>query len=670
MERKIKVTVLTPVYKHDISYVRECFESLRRQTMWEIEFLLIDNGATEESKALIEEFVNKDERFRALHIEVNEGYAKAMNLGIREAKGEYIGILESDDTVDEKMYEDLYEIAKRTDVDVVKSEFNNVVKGVKKPTRHFQHQHYNTVLTDVANTCPLFALGHVCHWSAIYKRDFLIDNNIIFNEDINTGIQDFGFISRVLLYIKSLYITHKAYVNYTMDNPNSSINQKWKMVKAVLVEHQYTMDLYDKENAGVELWEVNIRGKWGSYMHHLSKNVRGHKLEFIKAISKQFRYIIDNKNVELILFKEPEKEILRKIAYHPYQYYASCVLKEMGEILWSTKKLKDCTQSKSLFSILKIKKYSYHTKFYLFGIMFFRHVSNAKLAEYNANRLYGALSAKIDLEKKNLKNELRALIRFDLKTIIQCQNLHKETFGPYKNAFKDKEVVLVASGPTAKYHEQKDGYIYVGVNNACLLDNVKLDYLFCQDFYMSEEKRDAIVNYRAGECQKFFGRIPDGRYNFCLNKESASHVRRCPKYLIDKAGAKEYYVQDHYNNSFALDIENEPLNLSGIVFAAMQFILHCHPKRIYLVGCDCSCGYFYKSDITFDTKGQIGVWQMLKEHMEHVYPDIEIVSLNPVGLRGMFKDEYTENYLEENYVRFVDEENTEESEEEKEVMNV
>ena len=310
-----------------------------------------------------------------------------------------------------------------------------------------------------------------------------------------------------------------------------------------------------------------------------------------------------------------------------------------------SKSIKDnCIKCSYLFSIFQTKTYKYQTDYYFMKIKFREkfHFEEFFNQQFEQTKLSEKRTCKQD---SSLENNLTTRITY-LKTLIQCQSLHKETFGPYKYAFKDKTVVLVASGPTAQYHSQIDDAIYVGVNNACLLEKIKLDYLFCQDFYMDEEKRNAIVNYRPNECQKFFGRIPDLRYEMCLKTECAKHVRRCPKYLINDAKAKEYYVQDEYQNSFALDIEKEPLSPAGIAFSALQFILHAHPNKIYLVGCDCSSGFFYKSNITFNAEYQINTWKRVKQQMEDLYPDIEIVSINPVGLKGLFKDEYTDNYIE------------------------
>ena len=282
-----------------------------------------------------------------------------------------------------------------------------------------------------------------------------------------------------------------------------------------------------------------------------------------------------------------------------------------------------------LYSLFKIRETSYKTEFFLCGIRIYR---------------------KLDIEKMLNQATVAILHKTEakLKTLIQCQSLHKETFEPYRNIFNGKKVALVASGPTSKYHTKRDDYVYVGVNNSCLLENIELDYLFCQDFYMNSSMREAIAGYRPGRCQKFFGRIPDIRYEKCLRASYASHVRRIPKKFILKAQAREYYIQDEYVSSFALDIEHEPLSPCGIVFPAMQFILHGHPQEIYLVGCDCSSGFFYKSDVTFDNSYQITAWKRLKQHVDILYPDIKVFSINPVGLKGIWNDVYTNNYLEEN----------------------
>ena len=81
-------------------------------------------------------------------------------------------------------------------------------------------------------------------------------------------------------------------------------------------------------------------------------------------------------------------------------------------------------------------------------------------------------------------------------------------------------------------------------------------------------------------------------------------------------------------------------DFNSVSFSAMQFILWTNPNKIYLVGCDCSSGYFDKTKSTTSMNKLIGNWIMLKKFAETYYPDTKIISVNPVGLKGVFTDLY------------------------------
>ena len=105
----IKVSVLVPIFNVE-KYLVECLESFLAQKLKELEIICIDDGATDGSSEIVDAFAIRDERFRVIHKE-NSGYGKSMNLGLDEAQGEYIGIVESDDFVERDMFSALYEIA-------------------------------------------------------------------------------------------------------------------------------------------------------------------------------------------------------------------------------------------------------------------------------------------------------------------------------------------------------------------------------------------------------------------------------------------------------------------------------------------------------------------------------------------------------------------------------
>ena len=112
-----KVSIIIPVYKTE-KFLRKCLDSVVNQTLQDIEIIIVDEGDMDECRSIIDEYERNDSRIKTIH-EKNGGYGVSINKGFDLATGEYIGIVESDDFVDENMFEDLYKIAKDSDADIV-----------------------------------------------------------------------------------------------------------------------------------------------------------------------------------------------------------------------------------------------------------------------------------------------------------------------------------------------------------------------------------------------------------------------------------------------------------------------------------------------------------------------------------------------------------------------
>lgn len=234
----------------------------------------------------------------------------------------------------------------------------------------------------------------------------------------------------------------------------------------------------------------------------------------------------------------------------------------------------------------------------------------------------------------------------NLKCTIEAQKMHEKTFGSYKNTFKGKNVVLVCSGPTAKNYKMIDNAIHIGVNGAIYLENIKLDYVFAQDYTIHQLNNETLIEdviaYSGNNCKKFLGIIPDDRLRAVYR-----HVERIPLRLIDKENISQYLLEDWNMHSIAYDLSKEPLgDFCGTVFSALQFILYTHPQRLYLVGWDCGAGYAYnKNQYAGSANYQIDILKRYFLPFIRVnYPDVEIISVNPVGLKGIFNDVYTSEY--------------------------
>ncbi|MCD7780641.1 MAG: hypothetical protein LUH05_08225 [Candidatus Gastranaerophilales bacterium] len=110
-----------------------------------------------------------------------------------------------------------------------------------------------------------------------------------------------------------------------------------------------------------------------------------------------------------------------------------------------------------------------------------------------------------------------------------------------------------------------------------------------------------------------------------------------------RANAIPFLQEDVFGNKWAVDLENEPLgDFGGFVFSALQFILWTNPDKIYIAGCDCNSGYAYDNkSLLSDHSGKVNGFRKFKDFASRMYPETEIISVNPIGLKGMFKDLYT-----------------------------
>ena len=116
-----KVSVIIPVYKVE-KYLVQCLDSIVGQTLKDIEIIIVDEGDKDACRYIIDHYEQADKRVIAIH-EKNGGYGASVNKGFDIAKGEYIGIVESDDFIAPEMYEEMYNYAKKLDADVVKTPY-------------------------------------------------------------------------------------------------------------------------------------------------------------------------------------------------------------------------------------------------------------------------------------------------------------------------------------------------------------------------------------------------------------------------------------------------------------------------------------------------------------------------------------------------------------------
>lgn len=110
------ISIIVPVYNVEI-YLEKCIESILNQTFTNFEIILVDDGSTDKSGEVCDGFAKKDNRIKVIH-KKNGGLSSARNTGLEVAKGDYLGFVDSDDYINQYMFEKLYELCKKNNCDI------------------------------------------------------------------------------------------------------------------------------------------------------------------------------------------------------------------------------------------------------------------------------------------------------------------------------------------------------------------------------------------------------------------------------------------------------------------------------------------------------------------------------------------------------------------------
>lgn len=207
-----KVSIIIPVYNTE-KYLSQCLDSVLSQSFADWECILVDDGSSDRSGKICDEYVTKDSRFRVIHKE-NGGVSSARNLGISEAKSEYICFLDSDDRMKKNHLEISVKKIKDADLLIFGYErFNGRTDKRILETNEidgFAYCHdYLYSLKENAMTSEFFCFP----WNKLYRRSLIVENKISFPEDISMR-EDEIFSYRYLPYVKKIVSISDILIEY------------------------------------------------------------------------------------------------------------------------------------------------------------------------------------------------------------------------------------------------------------------------------------------------------------------------------------------------------------------------------------------------------------------------------------------------------------------------
>lgn len=261
----LKVSVLVPIYNAS-EFLRSALTSLVNQTLTELEIICINDGSTDDSLAIVQEFAAEDPRIVILD-KPNTGYGDSMNQGIKLAHGEYIGILEPDDYLEINAFEKLYQLANWHHADIVKSNYYLFENGQNRKLKVIHPKDTGKIIYPRENHF-VFRLPPAI-WSAIYRREFLLQNHIEFLPTPGASYQDLGFNFKTLALAKRVVLTTDAYLHYRVDNANSSSNSAGKIQ---CVPQEYTsIEDFLRQHHLEALTPAIVGAKFGNYLWNLRR---------------------------------------------------------------------------------------------------------------------------------------------------------------------------------------------------------------------------------------------------------------------------------------------------------------------------------------------------------------------------------------------------------------
>lgn len=217
------VSVIVPVYNVK-PYLQECVKSILAQTYREIELILVDDGSTDGSGEMCDAYAKMDNRVIALH-QKNTGPGAARNYGIKTARGDYIGFVDSDDSIAPVMYQTMMELAAQLNVEMVACGYK-ILRGTEKESVFIPLKN-NTILGReeiVKKVLPELIgkgrFGYASLWNKLYRKDFLTNNHLEMEENRRHG-EDWWFNIQVFDKLESFTVCDQPLYNYIQQNTDS-----------------------------------------------------------------------------------------------------------------------------------------------------------------------------------------------------------------------------------------------------------------------------------------------------------------------------------------------------------------------------------------------------------------------------------------------------------------
>jgi len=289
------ITVIVPIHNTE-KYLKECLDSIAKQTYTNLEVLCI-NSSTDNSIKIINSYIESDPRFKVINDD-NLSYGYKVNLGIKLAKGEYVGIVDSDDFIDTQMYEKAIKTIKKDKLDFVKYNFNSFYYE-KNNIKWYLCQslldtnRYNKIF-NISKYNDIFYQSRVAIWACLYSKKFLNKYNIRLLESPKASFQDTSFAVLTHLYGRKIKYIDEAYYWYRTDNIHSSVVSLDNAYAIIDECHYFEEESRKYKHMSASLKNSLIYHKINTYNWNYRRLTTSLALKFAFKVKKELKQYYQN----------------------------------------------------------------------------------------------------------------------------------------------------------------------------------------------------------------------------------------------------------------------------------------------------------------------------------------------------------------------------------------
>lgn len=302
------LSIIVPVY-NDEKYLDRCVNSILKQTFTDFELLLIDDGSTDNSPHMCDDYATMDSRVKVIH-QNNQGITGARNTGIEAATGDYIAFMDHDDWLDGDMYEKLMKTAQEYDADIVKCGIN-YTDGEDQNSRYTYGEGLKVYQGNQIIE-QFFVKRHVLIWNAVYRAE--IAKKVVYPDTnrLMDGHEDNYAAFFYCLYAKKMVLRDDTFYNYHQNDASFSraietdSNQRY-----LKVDEEIRKTIIEK-NIVLPQWLANkLEWLWAKHYYHyirddqsvktIKKEVKQRMLKALDTRRKyMFRFLLWKRNIATV----------------------------------------------------------------------------------------------------------------------------------------------------------------------------------------------------------------------------------------------------------------------------------------------------------------------------------------------------------------------------------